>query len=100
MAGKTSLLSCDEDTFTMRLDEPAMVMDKTLSQAEMVGIIQEQASELGTLKAEVNALGDQVAKLNALMLKSPVHLAADQAIKASEQQIPDTARVLQADAAA
>ncbi|VDP96716.1 unnamed protein product [Echinostoma caproni] len=87
MADKTSLGSSDEDTLPMRFDEPVLVMDKTLSQAEMLGILQEQALELGRLKAEVNALGDQVAKLNALMLNSPVHLAADRAIKVSEQQM-------------
>ncbi|VDP92057.1 unnamed protein product [Echinostoma caproni] len=100
MADKTSLGSSDEDTLPMRLDEPVLVMDKTLSQAKMLGIIQEQALELRRLKAEINALGDQVAKLNVLMLNSPVHLVADQAIKVSEQQIVDTARMLQADATA
>ncbi|VDP95158.1 unnamed protein product [Echinostoma caproni] len=100
MADKTSLGSSDEDTLPMSLDELLLVVDKTLSQAKMLGIIQEQALKLGRLKAEVNALGDQVAKLNALMLNSPVHFAADRAIKVSEQQILDTARLLQADATA
>ncbi|VDP95228.1 unnamed protein product [Echinostoma caproni] len=100
MVDKTSLGSSDEDTLPMRLDESVMVVDKTLSQVEMLGIIQEQALDLGRLEAEVNALGDQVAKLNAPMLNSPVHLAADRAIKVSEQQILDTASLLQADATA
>ncbi|VDP93966.1 unnamed protein product [Echinostoma caproni] len=100
MADKTSLGSSYEDTNPMRLDEPVMVMDNILSQAEMLGIIQEQALDLGRLKAEVNALEDQVAKLKTLMLNSPVHLVADQAIKVSELQILDTARMLQADATA
>ncbi|VDP92371.1 unnamed protein product [Echinostoma caproni] len=100
MADKTSPGSSDEDTLPMRFDERVMVMDKSLSQAEMLGIIQEQSLELGRLKAEGNAPSDQVAELNALVLNSPVHLAADQVIKVSEQQILDTARMLQADATA
>ncbi|VDP94997.1 unnamed protein product [Echinostoma caproni] len=100
MADKTSLGSSDEDTFPTTLDESVMVMDKTLSQAKMLGTIQEHALELGRLKAEASALGDQVAKLNALMLNSPVHLAADQAIKVSEQQMLATARILQVDTTA
>ncbi|VDP72953.1 unnamed protein product [Echinostoma caproni] len=77
MADKTSLGFSDEDTFSMRLDEPVIDMDKTVSQAEMPSIIHEQALELEKLKAEVSALGDQVAKLNALMLNFPVHSVAD-----------------------
>ncbi|VDP91468.1 unnamed protein product [Echinostoma caproni] len=82
MADKASLGFSDGNTFPTRLDAP--VMDQTLSQAEMLGIIQGQASGLEKQKAEVNALGDQVAKLNALMLNSPVHSAEDQAIKVTE----------------
>ncbi|VDP94721.1 unnamed protein product [Echinostoma caproni] len=90
-------LYCDQ---LMKLDEPVIDTNKALPQAEMLGIIEEQTLELQKLKAEVSALGDQVAKPNVLMLKSQVHSAAEQAIKVFEQQVLDTARMVQADATA